>query len=105
MGNTRPTSWQIVPLDLAILAELPDEGTKLGKFHDLGLRVVDIARRLNDEYTTSAMLNGRVRMLNQMGYVVSVAVVPSHGLGWQRTEKGKALLRENGINPDRTEES
>ena len=97
-----PTSFQIIPLDLAILAVLPDEGTRLG-FTELGKQVKSITADLNGKLpsgapkVTSASINGRIRMLKQMGCSVSLTVQPvSNGLGWQRTAKGKALLEHEG---------
>jgi hypothetical protein len=92
--------FQLVALDYAILATLADEGTSFG-YQPLGKQVKSLVKELNaplppeQRTVTGSMLNGRLRMMKQLGLVVDVIVLPtSRGLGWQRTKKAKRLLAE-----------
>lgn len=84
----------IIPgLDHDILRTLPDEGSTIGPYRPLALNVRHIVGRLTD--VDAAMVNGRLQTLRLLGYAASVQLVPvSQGIGWQITDKGKALLQE-----------
>jgi hypothetical protein len=83
---------ELTPLDYEVLSRLPDEGTKQGLAY-LGRTVKNLAESLHDLGVTSAMLNGRVRAMRDLGLIVPVKVLPvKDGLGWQITQVGKDEL-------------
>lgn len=91
-------SVELIDLDYAILRLLPDEGTKLG-FSPLAKQAKAIVTELNDQLDTRALhvrssqVNGRLRALKAAGHVVTCVVQPvNRGSGWQRTERGRALV-------------
>lgn len=98
--SQHPTSYQLIELDYAVLGLLADEGTSFG-YQQLGKQVRGLVTTLNESLApevpsvTGPMLNGRLRMMKQMGLTVTVHVLPaSRGLGWQRTPKARRLLAE-----------
>lgn len=91
---SRPGTNQLVPLDYAILATLPPEGSMLG-YHVLAVPVRGITTELkkSDENLTSTAVAGRVSLLHQLGYVAGATILPvAKGRGWQITPKGQKVL-------------
>jgi hypothetical protein len=88
----RPIEDSVTDLDFAILAKLPDEGSKLGH-HTLATKAKEVAGQLED--TTAAQVNGRLRVLKLLGLVVDKVTYPAgDGKGWQVTPSGKDELRK-----------
>ncbi len=87
----------VVPLDYAILALLPEEGSMLGKYHQMGRTAKDMVESLDDEYVTSSTVNSRLRVLRMNKLAVHVPGSANTGGGrkvWQRTPLGKALVMQ-----------
>jgi hypothetical protein len=96
----RQENWRPTLIDLAILKQLPPEGSALG-LHMIGATVPAIVAVLRKEYgddqITSGITGGRLNSMKVMGHVIAVKLIPvSQGLGWQITEKGRQLLAEEG---------
>ena len=92
----RRGSMAILPLDLALLEILPDEGQMLG-FLPIALQVVSIKRRPEFEGISGNQLAGRLKSMQFQGYTTTQITLPTQGgLGWQRTKAGKELLEKNG---------
>lgn len=92
----RPSVFAILPIDLALLELLPDEGQMIG-YKPIALQVRSIARRPGFEEISGNQLAGRLKSLEKQGYVCTQITLPTQGgLGWQRTSKGKELLARNG---------
>lgn len=80
-------------IDRAILAHLPDEGTKVGPYVPDAPTANEIQKRLGDPKKTgvrSNLIGSRLGAMKLDGLVVSKKPPRSGGtLGWQRTEQGK----------------
>ena len=78
--------------DIPILRTMPAQGSLVGKYKPLAITARIIRQRLDNEYT-AAEINGRLRSLKALGYVVDVVVLPSNqGMGWQITPEGDRKL-------------
>lgn len=86
----------LVDLDYDILAMLPKQGTKMGKYHDVALRQTDVIHKLDDPMLTSSVINGRFQTLLVNGLAVGLAIPPvTQGRGYQITPKGEELLERH----------
>jgi hypothetical protein len=98
-AEDRKRRWKPTLMDLAILEQLPLEGSALG-LHQLGatvpVLVETLKKKYGDDSLTSSMVGGRMTSLKFMGYAAAITLVPvNQGTGWQITEKGKQLLADN----------
>lgn len=96
--SRRGRYYRTHPLDLELLRRLPVEGTQLG-FHVIAATVHHLTAELNKLVPAEAALTGdqiqsRMRSMRSAGLVVSVPVMGSHSLGWQRTRKGELHYEE-----------
>jgi len=91
--NSRHEATGFIPqYDMPILAELPKQGSMIGKFHPQVVTVRILAKRFNDELTADA-LNGRLRSMQTLGYTKAIKIIPvTQGLGWQITPAGQRML-------------
>lgn len=97
-GNSKkhPSTGAILPIDLAILEILPDEGQMIG-FKHIALQVSSIKERPEFDEVSGNQIGGRLRSMSFQGLTCTQVTLPiQRGLGWQRTAKGKKLLAEKG---------
>jgi hypothetical protein len=91
--------YEVTPMDLAILAELPDEDQMLG-FNYVGKQVSHLVRVLTHKAgvdTPSPQIQARLRTMKLNGLSVDRPGVSSGGKRiWQRTPLGKQVLDERG---------
>lgn len=86
-------SYELDDLDFAILAALPDEGAKLGKYLPDSRTSVQLHKELDDPVLAVHTLGRRLTSLRDAGYVVAAGSrATKSAKGWQRTEKGKAVV-------------
>lgn len=91
-----PGVGSLMPVDFALLEILPDEGTMMG-FNPIALHVGSISKRPEFEGISGNQIAGRLKSMSFQGLTVSQIVFPvQRGLGWQRTAKGRELLKRNG---------
>lgn len=83
------TPMRLDELDKAILAALPDEGAKIGRYIHDGLAVKDLPKKV-DPSVSSTVYFGRLNSLRFHGLVVLVTGANKSQTLWQRTEKGRA---------------
>lgn len=88
--------YSLDDLDYAILAALPNEGTKIGKYLPDGRTSVQLHKELDDAYVTPGGVAKRLTALRDRGYVVAAPGAPKRGASWQRTKNGADLLRKEG---------
>lgn len=92
----RSTTAVVLPIDIALLELLPDEGQMLG-YKPIALQVRSILRRPEFEGVSGTQIAGRLKSLQFQGYTCTQVTLPTQGgLGWQRTAKGRELLNKNG---------
>lgn len=92
--SRKGTYYVLMPLDIEILKRLPDEGAMVG-YHHLARSVKSLVEEMEDGGVTGALLNGRLRAMALVGYVVARPIAASGGaMGWQRTAAGKTTLTE-----------
>lgn len=92
----RPTIQAILPIDLALLELLPDEGQMIG-YKPIALQVKSIQKRPGFEEISGNQIAGRLKSMQFQGYTCTQITLPTQsGLGWQRTAKGRELLAKNG---------
>lgn len=86
----------IYPLDMLILDLLPNEGTTMGGYYDLGTSVQAIGEALKGAKLGPDYLSGRLRSMMYQGLVLRIKAVGSSTSKWQwqRTPTGKKLLDE-----------
>ena len=85
-----------LPIDLALLELLPDEGKMVG-LKAIAPQVSTIKDREGFEEVTPGQISGRLKAMEFNGLVAGTPVFPVHrGLGWQRTVKGRELLEKQG---------
>jgi hypothetical protein len=90
------TGGALLPVDLAILELLPDEGLMIG-YKPLALQVRHIKDQPGFEEFTPGEITGRLKAMSLEGLIVSQIVVPlQKGLGYQRTRKGREALESTG---------
>lgn len=87
-------TFDLDPLDLAILGVLPEEGTRLGKYLLDTRNVRQIARDLDDKYVTPTVIGRRFGDLRKHGYVVGRKRGSNAATAWQRTKLGTATVNE-----------
>lgn len=77
-------------LDRAILAVLPEEGAKIGKYLPDGMPVKRLRQQV-DPVVTTGIYSARLKAMRASGYVVPVKLSggKNAGQGWQRTKKGR----------------
>jgi hypothetical protein len=92
----RPRKFELDDLDRAILAMLPNEGSKLGKYLNDGLSVKGIAKSLSDTQLPTSVITGRMNSLRFQGMVVGVKGTSREDVRYQVTQKGKDSLAKNG---------
>ncbi len=101
------TKHAVVPLDLAILDRLPDEGKMIGWSY-LGKTVKKLRQELSDEAgvdVPSSQIQTRLRICKLNGLVVLQPGGSGGRAIWQRTEKGAQLVKEQGVpEPQKPEE-
>ncbi len=86
----------LTAVDYALLEILPDEGQMMG-YHPIALPVGSLKERPEFEGFTGNQIGGRLKSMSYQGYTTAQVVLPvQRGLGWQRTAKGKELLKRNG---------
>lgn len=87
-------SFIIEPFDWIVLDLLPDEGTTVGGFYQLGTTVKDLKdNNFKDADLTSDQISGRIRTLGAAGFARQVQMVGGRGkIAWQKTVKGKEVL-------------
>jgi hypothetical protein len=93
-GTFKGETFKPLPLDIAILKVLPEEGAKKGKYLWLAKGTKDILKELGAEGgLTSDMISGRLRLMRAHGHTVDVTLIGrgSSHRGWQRTETGKTM--------------
>lgn len=92
----RPHVGAILPIDLALLELLPDEGQMIG-YKPIALQVKSIQRRPGFEDISGNQIAGRLKSMQFQGLTCTQITLPTqNGLGWQRTAKGRELLASNG---------
>lgn len=84
---TNGEDYVLDDLDQAILAALPDVGSKIGKYLDDAMFAAKL-RLAVDPVVGVNVYSTRLKMLAASGYV-SATKGTSRGRGWQRTPKGK----------------
>ena len=95
---------RLQPFDFAIMEHLPEEGTVLG-YHPLFKTARRLLTELNDGLPADVPkirighLNGRLRVLRQIGIVTPVLKLTGHIDGWQRTLHATDLLNGRGPRP------
>jgi hypothetical protein len=90
LGVYTPKAYEENDLDKAIMEILPDEGTKVGKFHDMGKSVRDIRTDLDDNTLSSDIISAALRTMKMFGLVIDKKGRGTGGTRiWQRTIKGK----------------
>ena len=87
-----PGEYEADAFDLDVLRLLPDEGTKKGKYMQDAMSVRQVKRAL-DPTLKPGFIATRMKRLRDEGLVISMTLIgeTKHGLGWQRTEKGRQL--------------
>lgn len=84
---------ELLPLDRAVLALLPDEGMVMAH-HNIGKTVRSLVETLGDG-VTPPQVNARLRSMKRHGLVIDVTVMPvGDGRGWQITKEGRARRDE-----------
>ena len=95
-ASPRKVYKTILPVDLAILEILPDEGQMIG-YKPIALQVKSIQGRPGFQEFSGNQIAGRLKSMQHQGYTCTQVTLPTQmGLGWQRTAKGKELLAKNG---------
>lgn len=93
----------IDPLDYIILSLLPNEGEMFAGLYPLGETVIALVSKLRSDVpkeaqkiVKSSMISSRIRVLNMQNLIVGkqTAVATSQGQVWQRTEKGREVLKQ-----------
>lgn len=84
---------EMVPMDYAILAELPPEGSVVG-YHILGVTAAGITEHLRktDASVGASQVGGRLTSLKRLGMVTDVTILPVGRRGWQITTTGMKAL-------------
>lgn len=95
---SKTKEFEPLPLDIAILRTLPEEGSRIGKYLWDGKRVSSILKELNSEGLTSDNISGRLRLMFAHKLVSKVQMLGNtrgHGskVGWQRTPDGEKMSR------------
>lgn len=94
-GHRNGSPDSLLPIDLALLEILPDEGQMMG-FNPIALQVKTILERPEFKHEKGGQISGRLRSMAHFGLTVNQVVLPvQRGLGWQRTAAGKAALERH----------
>jgi hypothetical protein len=80
-----------MPIDIAILKTLPDEGSMKGQYLWDAREAKTLAVELG-EGITSYMVMGRLTLMRGHKLVIDVPMVGRRSLGWQRTAEALRLL-------------
>lgn len=101
MSNvTRPAEEILDDLALAILAILPEQGSKIGKYLADAKSSQTIKKELDDPYVNPQNIGRRLANLREFGLVLPIGKRDARaGHLWQRTPAGKAYSEaQNGHN-------
>lgn len=97
MSNSPNGSMELLPIDLALLDILPDEGQTIG-FQPIAISVRSIGERPEFKGINPEQISGRLRAMKKHGYTASAAILPVHrGAGWQRTSKGRKAASKGAV--------
>lgn len=88
-----------MPLDMAVIERLPDEGAMLG-WNPLAYTAKTLASDLNqglprEQWLKISELTGRLTSMRSAGLLIHTALLGGvDKMGWQRTAKGKQMYQQ-----------